>query len=154
MGDVRSEVLKLPSSSTFFLFYRFLMLSMHVVNIRIEQRINIFVTCYNYEGFVNYITVFVLIIIKLWALYIVILRSSIVNDQGSKRTTFSWPGTVQSGPGIREARWARLNFSSARRFSRPARPGPGTKDIFICKDFFPVEFGDQFGITINILGNN
>jgi hypothetical protein len=65
--------------------------------------------------------------------------------QGSKRATFSWPGPAQSGPSIREARRAQFNFSSAR---------PGPEDIFIYKDLFPVEFGDQFGITINILGNN
>jgi hypothetical protein len=64
------------------------------------------------------------------------------------------PGPAQSGQSIREARRARLNFSSARRFSRPAGPGPGPKDISIYKNFSPVEFGDHFSITINILGNN
>ncbi len=77
--------------------------------------------------------------------------------QGSKRATFSWPGPA----------WPK----AARVFAKPAEPDstlvqpgdfqgppgparPGPEDIFIYKDFFPVELGDQFGITINILGNN
>jgi len=41
---------------------------------------SIIVTFYNDEGFVNYITAFVVIILKCSVLYFVILKSSIFND--------------------------------------------------------------------------
>jgi hypothetical protein len=44
------------------------------------KNVSIIVTCYNDEGFANYIAAFVIIILKFSVLYFVILRSSIVND--------------------------------------------------------------------------
>jgi len=68
-------------NSTFFVFCRYVTLSIHVVNIRIEQRINIFVTCHNYEGFVNYITALVLVILKFFSRGVALLITPSLQDR-------------------------------------------------------------------------
>jgi hypothetical protein len=37
------------------------------------------------------------------------------------------------------------HFFVAQLFFKPARPGPGPKDMSFTKKFFPIEFEDHFG---------
>jgi hypothetical protein len=67
----------MASDTKYDIFYFSLHLYRHRDRIK---NISIIVTCYNDEGFANYIKAFVVIILKFSVLHFVILRSSIVND--------------------------------------------------------------------------